>query len=129
MVVKRSLKSRGTVKVKRVSTSLREERYKLLCEEAKKYHWRATTLLEEAAFALLENRPLIPKDLLEIFTHLTNLLNNIASNINQVIKKAHIFSRLSIKDVKYLAERVKELEKMVMVYLIKYLQANDRKVT
>lgn len=129
MVVKRSIKSRRKEKMKRVSTSLREQRYRLLCSEAKNYGLRATTLLEEAAFALLENRPLIPKDLLEIFTHLTNLLNNIASNINQVVKKAHIFSRLSIKDVKYLAERVKEVEKMVMAYLIKYLQANDRKVT
>lgn len=129
MVVKRSVKSRGKTKITRVSTSLRNERHKLLCQEAKNYGWRPTTLLEEAAFSVLENRPLIPKDLAEVFTHLTNLLNNIASNINQLVKKSHIFSKLSIKDVKYLAERVKELEKMVMAYLTKYLQANDRKIT
>lgn len=95
--------------IKRVSCSLRTERYRQLVRESKTYGLKPTKCLEEAAFALFEKQELEPVEKREDRLKMVHFLNRIAASLNQIAKQTNTAQKITFFELQNAADMVRKL--------------------
>lgn len=100
-----------------VSFDLVHERYHTLEHYAKQAGLPPTTFVKEAAFILMEQRRIVPRELADQLPSLIALIRNIANSLNQIAKHTNTIKRAAVFDLLKARRDVLDLEQAISDFI------------